>query len=79
MKSKEAEYYATIVKEAIKEVKKRKEKEVNYYLISFDYIGDKRMFIDKLVKAQNIDEAIDKIKSKYPLATEFTNDTITEW
>ncbi len=52
---------------------------MNYYLISFDYKGDKRMFIDKLVKAENLDEAIDKIKSKYPLATEFTNDTITEW
>jgi hypothetical protein len=29
MKSKEAEYYATIVKEAIKEVKKRKVKKTN--------------------------------------------------
>lgn len=52
---------------------------MNYYLISFDYKGDKRMFIDKLVKAENLDEAIDKIKSKYPLATEFINHTITEW
>jgi hypothetical protein len=51
---------------------------MNYYLISFDYKGDKRMFIDKLVKAENLDEAIDKIKSKYPLATEFINHTITE-
>ena len=54
-------------------------KDEKYYLISFDYKGDKRMFIDKLVKAENLDEAIDKIKSKYPLATEFINHTITEW